>query len=81
MGLYVYAVGSSSAGELPAMQGVLDRPTYRLDAGALCAVVSGCPIDTIRAERRHIAATSARARRSQRAVRSIADGIRHRNQI
>jgi hypothetical protein len=57
MGLYVYAVGSSSAGELPPLQGVLDRPTYRLDAGALCAVVSECPIDTVRAERRHIAAT------------------------
>jgi hypothetical protein len=56
MGLYVYAVGSSSAGELPALQGVLDRPAYRLDSGALCAIVSECPIDTIRAERRHIAA-------------------------
>jgi hypothetical protein len=56
MGLYVYAVGSSSAGELPALQGVLDQPAYRLDSGALCAIVSECPIDTIRAERRNIAA-------------------------
>jgi len=57
MGLYVYAVGSSGAGELPPLQGVLDRPAYRLDAGALCAIVSECTIDTVRAERRHIAAT------------------------
>ena len=57
MGLYVYAVGSSGESELPALQGVFDRPPYRLDAGALCAIVSECPMDTIRAERRHIAAT------------------------
>lgn len=57
MGLYVYAVGSACAGELPPLEGVLDRPAYRLDAGSLCVVVSECPIDTVRAERRHIAAS------------------------
>jgi len=57
MGLYVYAVGSSGADELPPLRGVLDQPAYRLEAGSLCAVVSECPIGTVRAERRHIAAT------------------------
>lgn len=57
MGLYVYAVGSACAGELPPLRGVLDRSAYRLDAGSLCVVVSECPIDTVRAERRHIAAS------------------------
>ena len=57
MGLYVYAVGRAGEGELPPLQGVFDRPAYRLDAGPLCAVVSECPVDMVRAERRHIAAT------------------------
>lgn len=57
MGIYVYAVGSASVGELPALQGVLDQPAYRLDAGSVCAIVSECSLATVRAERRHIAAS------------------------
>lgn len=57
MGLYVYAVGKAREGELPPLQGVLDRPTYRFEAEPLCAVVSECPLDNVRAERKHIAAT------------------------
>lgn len=56
MGLYVYSVGRSCEGDLPALRGILDQPAYWLDAGSLGAVVSECPIDSVRAERRHIAA-------------------------
>ena len=56
MGLYVYAVGRSADDAPPPMQGVLDQPAYRLDAGPFCAVVSECPTQVIRAERRHIVA-------------------------
>ncbi|WP_020175978.1 GvpL/GvpF family gas vesicle protein [Methyloferula stellata] len=56
MGLYVYAVGNADDDEPPPLQGVLDQPAYRLDAGPFCAVVSECPMETVRAERRHIAA-------------------------
>lgn len=57
MGLYVYAVGRSDESVLPPLRGVLDQPAYRLDAGALYAVVSECPVPAVRAERRHIAGT------------------------
>ena len=57
MGLYVYAVGKASEAELPSVQGVLDRPAYRLEADSLCAIVSECPLGNVRAERKHIAAT------------------------
>jgi hypothetical protein len=56
MGLYVYAVGKASEAEMPSVQGVLDRPAYRLEADSLCAIVSECPLSNIRAERKHIAA-------------------------
>ncbi|MBI1867370.1 MAG: GvpL/GvpF family gas vesicle protein [Methylocystis sp.] len=56
MGLYIYAIGRSGEGDLPVLQGILDQPAYWLDAGSLGAVVSDCPIDSVRAERRHIAA-------------------------
>ncbi|MDR3517847.1 MAG: GvpL/GvpF family gas vesicle protein [Azospirillaceae bacterium] len=56
MGLYVYGIGRSAEAELASLKGVLDQPTYRLDAGTLCAVVSECPVAMVRAERRHIAA-------------------------
>jgi len=56
MGLYVYAVGRTGDGELPPLQGVFDKPAYRLELEPLCAIVSECPSDTVRAERRHIAA-------------------------
>ena len=57
MGLYVYAVGKAREAEMPSLQGVLDRPVYRLEASSLCAIVSECPLDNVRAERKHIAAT------------------------
>ncbi|MGD0763892.1 MAG: GvpL/GvpF family gas vesicle protein [Roseiarcus sp.] len=57
MGFYVYAVGRSGEGEAPRLTGVFDQPAYRLDVGSLCAVVSECPVATLRPERRHIAAT------------------------
>ena len=44
-------------GELPPLQGVLDRPAFRLEADSLCAIVSECPLSNVRAERKHIAAT------------------------
>lgn len=56
MGLYVYAVASSDAGEAPPLQGILDRPTFRVDAGPVSAFVSECPLKTLWAERKHIAA-------------------------
>lgn len=69
MGLYVYAVcrtGDDDPPALPELPGVLDQPVYRFDAGSLCAVVSECPLETVRAERRHIAA-------SQRIVTALSD--------
>ena len=57
MGLYVYAVGKAGEAEIPSLQGVLDRSVYRLEAASLCAIVSECPLDNVRAERKHIAAT------------------------
>ncbi|MGB7976522.1 MAG: GvpL/GvpF family gas vesicle protein [Roseiarcus sp.] len=57
MGLYVYAVGKAGEAETPSLQGVLDRSVYRLEAASLCAIVSECPLDNVRAERKHIAAT------------------------
>lgn len=56
MGLYVYAVGRVCEDELPPLNGILDRPVNRLDAGTLYAVVSECPLANVRAERRNIAA-------------------------
>jgi hypothetical protein len=57
MGLYVYAVGEAGHGEMPVLQGIFEQPAYRIQAGSLYAVVSECPVETVRAERRHIAAT------------------------
>ena len=57
MGLYVYAVGKSCDAEMPAVQGIFDRPAYRLEANSLCAIVSECPLSNVRAERKHLAAT------------------------
>ncbi len=57
MGLYVYAVGKANEAELPPVQGVLDRPAYRLEADSLCAIVSECALANVRAERKHIVAT------------------------
>jgi hypothetical protein len=56
MGLYVYAVGRVGENEMPSLNGILDRPVNRVDAGSLCAVVSECPLALVRAERRNIAA-------------------------
>ncbi len=57
MGLYVYAVGKAGDGALPSLQGVLDQPAFRLEADPLCAIVSECSLSSVRAERKHIAAT------------------------
>jgi hypothetical protein len=56
MGVYVYAVGRVGEVDMPALDGVLDMPVRRLDAGSLCVIVSDCPIGIVRAERRNIAA-------------------------
>ena len=47
----------SGEAEMPSLQGILDRSVYRLEAASLCAIVSECPLDNVRAERKHIAAT------------------------
>ncbi|MBU6527619.1 GvpL/GvpF family gas vesicle protein [Methylocystis sp. MJC1] len=55
MGLYVYAV-TSIEDDLPSLQGVLDRQTFRVGSGPLNAIVSECPHGSLRAERRNLAA-------------------------
>jgi hypothetical protein len=57
VGIYVYAVGREAGDALPALEGVLDQPIYRLATGPLAAIVSECPLDIVRAERKHIAAS------------------------
>ena len=57
MGLYIYAIGHDGDGALPALDGILGQPVYRLTSGALGAVVSDCPLDVVRAERKHLAAS------------------------
>lgn len=57
MSLYVYAVGRAGEDDLPAVRGVFDYPAYRFEVEPLSAVISQCPSETVRAERRHIAAT------------------------
>jgi len=55
VGIYVYAIGRDGDDVLPALEGILGQPVYRLASGALAAIVSDCPIEIVRAERRHIA--------------------------
>ena len=57
MGIYVYAIERGGDGALPVLEGILGQPVYRLALGELAAVVSDCPLDTVRAERKHIAAS------------------------
>jgi hypothetical protein len=57
VGLYIYAIGHSGDGALPALDGILEQPVYRLASGALGAIVSDCPLDVVRAERKHLAAS------------------------
>lgn len=57
MGIYVYAIERDGDGVLPPLEGVLGQPVYRLALGALAAVVSNCPLQVVRAERKHIAAS------------------------
>ncbi len=64
MGIYVYAIGRDGDGALPPLEGILGQPVYRLASGALAAIVSDCPLESVRAERKHIAA-------SQRVLRSL----------
>ncbi len=56
MGLYVYAVTNALEGALPAMQGILERPVFQIESGTVSAIVSECPLTSIRAERKHLAA-------------------------
>ncbi len=57
MGLYVYAILDAGGDELPPVTGILAQPVYRLDAGPIAAIVSDCALETVRAERKHIAAS------------------------
>jgi hypothetical protein len=57
VGLYIYAIGHSGDGALPALDGILGQPVYRRASGALGAIVSDCPLDVVRAERKHLAAS------------------------
>jgi hypothetical protein len=64
LGIYVYAIGRTGDDALPALQGILDQPVYRLAVGPLVAFVSDCTLEIVRAERKHIAA-------SQRVLRAL----------
>jgi hypothetical protein len=55
VGIYVYAIGRDGDDVLPALEGILGQPVYRLASGALAAIVSNCPLEIVRAERKHIA--------------------------
>lgn len=57
MGIYVYAIGRDTDDALPAIEGILGQPVYRLASGALAAIVSDCPLEIVRAERKHIASS------------------------
>lgn len=57
MGLYIYAIGHNGDGMLPALDGILGQPVYRIASGALGAIVSDCPLGVVRAERKHLAAS------------------------
>lgn len=57
MGLYVYAIGRAADGQMPPLAGILGEPAFRVSLGELAAVVSKCPAATLRAERKHIAAS------------------------
>ena len=57
MGIYIYAIGHNGDGALPVLEGILGQPVYRLTSGALGAIVSDCPLDVVRAERKHLAAS------------------------
>jgi Gas vesicle synthesis protein GvpL/GvpF len=57
VGIYIYAIGHSGDGALPALDGILGQPVFRLASGALGAIVSDCPLDAVRAERKHLAAS------------------------
>jgi Gas vesicle synthesis protein GvpL/GvpF len=57
VGIYVYAISRAGDDALPALQGILDQPVYRLAVGPLVAFVSDCTLEIVRAERKHIAAS------------------------
>lgn len=57
MGIYVYAIGRAGDDALPPLSGILGQPVHRLAAGALAAIVSNCPLEAVRAERKHLAAS------------------------
>lgn len=55
MGIYVYAIIRDGEDVLPTLEGVLGQPLCRLASGALAAIVSDCPLEVVRAERKHLA--------------------------
>jgi hypothetical protein len=57
VGIYIYAIGHNGDSALPPLDGILGQPVYRLASGALGAIVSDCPLDVVRAERKHLAAS------------------------
>ena len=58
MALYVYAIARADGTEMPELAGILDQPVYVLpSSGPLAAIVSDGAPNTVRAERRHIAAS------------------------
>lgn len=57
MSLYVYAVRTAPDEETLALDGVFEKPVYHVRSGALAAIVSDCPAEVVRAERKHIIAS------------------------
>ena len=57
MGIYVYAISRAGDDAVPPLQGILDQPVYQLAFGPVTAFVSDCTLESVRAERKHIAAS------------------------
>lgn len=57
MPLYVYGIARADAEPQSPPIGLLDQPTYWLRSGPLAAIVSACPLKTMRAERKHVIAS------------------------
>lgn len=56
MGVYVYAISGAEKIDALLPEGILDQPAYQVRSGALSAIVSDCPVELLRAERRHLSA-------------------------
>jgi hypothetical protein len=57
LGIYVYAISRAGDDAVPPLQGILDQPVYQLAFGPVAAFVSDCTLESVRAERKHIAAS------------------------